>query len=474
MTIDPLPAQGRRFSTGPGALTRRTGLYLPLNLTVEAWQHIGRKIFIVSDSSAWWWGDWLIFGEEHFPDRYRRAVNETGLDYQTLRNYAWIARRFPMSRRRDKLSFQHHVVVAALPEAEQDLLLADAEKHGWSRNELRRRLRQRRSSPDAPSEGELVYQLKLDPARQDRWQRAASQANTTLADWIVVALDTAADECLDPITGPGATPDTVPSRRRALLPQTEQTTTAKELKGWWSFDEPSDVRTKDRSGNGHAMPITGSPTWTGTARFGGGYALDGDSQWLSTEKPPLRSDESLSIAAWVRLDSTVLGGELALRPDWYAVTAVSQDGPSRSPFYLGARLIDNPIGSGLSRTLRWNFTVSPVEGTDDRFDWVHAHAQTVIDLSELDRWTLLVGVYDLERRVLRLYVPSTGDEGERRLPADWPRWHAEGGLQLGRARFDDAVVDQWPGSVGQLRIYSGVLTKEDAVSLYTEDRLANE
>ncbi len=32
---------------------------------------------------------------------------------------AWVARRFPVSRRRDTVSFQHHAEVAALPEPEQ-------------------------------------------------------------------------------------------------------------------------------------------------------------------------------------------------------------------------------------------------------------------------------------------------------------------------------------------------------------------
>ncbi len=187
----------RRVGPSPGALTRRTGLYLPVDLTVEAWQRIGRQMFIISDSSAWWWGDWLIFGEERYPNRYRRAVKETGLDYQTLRNYAWVARRFPMSRRRDKVSFQHHVVVAALPEDERDRLLSAAEKHGWSRNELRRRLRETRDAAPSRPDTDLVCQLKVDRGRQDRWQRAAMQAHATLTDWMVVALDQAADEMLE-------------------------------------------------------------------------------------------------------------------------------------------------------------------------------------------------------------------------------------------------------------------------------------
>jgi hypothetical protein len=250
------------------------------------------------------------------------------------------------------------------------------------------------------------------------------------------------------------------------------------LLGWWRFDEAAGESVADLSGHGHPLTLTGGPVWVAGGKFGGGYALDGTTQWLSTDGPVVDSDKSLSIAAWVRLDSAVLGGELALQPDWYAVTAVSQDGPaaspSNSPFYLGARLIDNPLKSGTNYTMRWNFTASPAEGTEHEFDWSHAYSQQVIDVSELDQWVLLVGVYDLATGLLRLYVPGNNDEGATRLPENWPAWRADRGLQLGQARFRGDIADQWPGSIGQIRMYSGVLTKEDAARLYAEDKLAGE
>lgn len=52
--------------------------------------------------------------------RCRGAIAVTGLDYQTLRNYAVVARRFDLSRRRDSLSCQHHAEVCALSDSEQD------------------------------------------------------------------------------------------------------------------------------------------------------------------------------------------------------------------------------------------------------------------------------------------------------------------------------------------------------------------
>jgi hypothetical protein len=97
----------------------RTELRLPADLTVSAWARIGSQITLLSNSSAWWLGDWLVYGRDNFPGRYKQAMTETSLDYQTLRNYAWVAGRFGAPRRRDGLSFQHHAV-AALPAAEQD------------------------------------------------------------------------------------------------------------------------------------------------------------------------------------------------------------------------------------------------------------------------------------------------------------------------------------------------------------------
>ena len=90
------------------------------------------------------------YGQDKFPDRYRRAMAGTALDYQTLRNYAWVARRFAPSRRRDNLSFQHHAAVAALSGPDQDIWLVRAAEFRWSLRQLRTQLqhaRQRCADP---------------------------------------------------------------------------------------------------------------------------------------------------------------------------------------------------------------------------------------------------------------------------------------------------------------------------------------
>jgi hypothetical protein len=115
----------------------RTGLNLPHRLSFDRWLSIGKQLAVTTSSSAWCLGDWLIYGETSFTGRYRRAIEQTSLEYKTLRNYAWVARKFPQPRRRGTLSFGHHAEVAALPEPEQDFWLRKAEALNWSRNEMR-------------------------------------------------------------------------------------------------------------------------------------------------------------------------------------------------------------------------------------------------------------------------------------------------------------------------------------------------
>jgi hypothetical protein len=179
------------------ARAKRTSLILPAELPLDAWKHIGEQISIISDASAWWIGDWLAFGRDKYPDRYKQSIRETALDYQTLRNYAWVAGRFEVSRRRDKLSFQHHTEVAALPEDQQDLWLDRAERSGWSRNKLRSHLRSSNGRATAAKElPSPVLQLSVSPERLERWQHAAGTARIDLHEWISGTLDRAA--CTEP------------------------------------------------------------------------------------------------------------------------------------------------------------------------------------------------------------------------------------------------------------------------------------
>jgi hypothetical protein len=172
------------------ALTRQTSLSLKASLPLDDWLRVGLHIVRISDSSTWWLADWLIYGRELYPDRYVKAIKDTALDYQTLRNYAWVAGRVSVHRRRANLSFQHHAEVAALPEADQDKWLQEAEEHGWSRNRLRTEMRL--ASRSARSETKQLVNFRIDDEHVRLWQEAASLEKQDLREWMVEALNKAA------------------------------------------------------------------------------------------------------------------------------------------------------------------------------------------------------------------------------------------------------------------------------------------
>lgn len=190
-----------RISLGDRTMTKRTSLCIPAGTSIDAWRRLGRQIFVISDSSVWWLGDWLVYGQTQFPDRYKRAIAETSLDYQTLRNYAWVSRHVSPSQRREKLSFQHHAEVAGLPEAEQEEWLGQTERNGWSRNELRRRIRARRQPAEVAPVASI--QMNVVDDRRRRWQEAAENAEQDLVPWMLTVLDAAAAATLEAACGAG-------------------------------------------------------------------------------------------------------------------------------------------------------------------------------------------------------------------------------------------------------------------------------
>ncbi|WP_229909656.1 LmbU family transcriptional regulator [Streptomyces flavofungini] len=211
---------GSQLHVNASVVARRTSLDLPVDLPLDRWRSLGAHIAVIADSSSWWLGDWLIYGQAHYPDRYKIALADTSLSYQTLRNYAWVAGRFGVARRRGRLSFQHHAEVAGLDERAQDHWLEQAERHGWSRNELRRHIRESLRAPERRPVGEAArpgpelgsgtasgsgdtqaaIRFKITTERRIRWQKAAANQGQALAEWIVSVLDRCAPATVRPAT----------------------------------------------------------------------------------------------------------------------------------------------------------------------------------------------------------------------------------------------------------------------------------
>lgn len=179
-----------------------SGLQLRPGIDFDTWSAVGDSIIAVTNASAWCLADWLLYGQRAYGQRYKVALARTGLDAQTLRNYAWVARHFPPARRRPKLSFQHHAEVVALDEASQDLWLQRADRFGWSRNELRRQLSAARRPRLAAVDGHpVVLRIETTLDRERRWREAADAAAQTLVDWMATTADTAAQATLEQSVG---------------------------------------------------------------------------------------------------------------------------------------------------------------------------------------------------------------------------------------------------------------------------------
>lgn len=212
------PAPARRV------MVTGVGLRFPERVEFGTWEQVGQKLARIANCSAWCLGDWLVYGSYKYSERYRQVLAAVELDYQTLRNYAWVARRFELARRRERLSFQHHAEVASAPAEEQDRWLNLAESGRWSRNELRRQVRAGRAEsaglPGAAGHGtggllespgsagpagpvhsaaELLPRLNVPAERVVQWRDAARQLNRDFEEWIVAALDNAT-EGLCPLT----------------------------------------------------------------------------------------------------------------------------------------------------------------------------------------------------------------------------------------------------------------------------------
>ncbi|MFJ9343619.1 LmbU family transcriptional regulator [Streptomyces sp. NPDC101733] len=194
----PSPEPSRTAPIAPRrgqVLTTKVGLQMPTTMAYDEWERAGRKLADVLDSSSWWLGDWLVFGKDHYTDRYQRGIRAVGLSYQTLRNYAWVARRFDLARRRPGLSFQHHAELASMQAVEQDLWLDRAEQRHWTTKQLRGALRAERGidrGAPGPVAAEPTRRLDVPGSRVQWWHKAAEQSGVDFEQWVMVTLDSAA------------------------------------------------------------------------------------------------------------------------------------------------------------------------------------------------------------------------------------------------------------------------------------------
>lgn len=112
------------------------------------WIAAGRRLGAIGRCSQWWIGDWIRYGTAKWGEKYAEAARVTGYDVASLRNMAWVASRFDLSLRSDKLTWSHHVLLAPLEPEEQRRWLQRASEERLSVADLRIELRTRRAGDE--------------------------------------------------------------------------------------------------------------------------------------------------------------------------------------------------------------------------------------------------------------------------------------------------------------------------------------
>ncbi len=137
----------------PAEYLSPTSLNIPPGLSFGEWEGVLASLRACVSASSYWWGDALNYGEDCFNERYSQALEQSDLALQTLRNASYVCRHIPPERRRPELSFGHHECVAALDEADQELLLDQAVASGLTRNEMRELVKAYKANLDAEIKG---------------------------------------------------------------------------------------------------------------------------------------------------------------------------------------------------------------------------------------------------------------------------------------------------------------------------------
>lgn len=156
-TIERPPEQTAALLDIPGCEFTPVSLKLPPDLSYNHWERIGRQLQLANLAIQWWIGDWLVYGEHKYREKYAQAVQQFGKAEQTLMNYRFVAAAIPISRRREQVDFSTHAEVASLDEEDQERILAKAAKEGSTRRAVRREAEKiRRAKRPQPEDNAAV------------------------------------------------------------------------------------------------------------------------------------------------------------------------------------------------------------------------------------------------------------------------------------------------------------------------------
>ncbi len=159
-----------------------TGIEFHQDLSFDEWDALGQKLAPIGKSIGFIIGDWINYGDKRYGEKYDEALAKTGLSYQTLMNYAHVARKVEIYLRKENLDWSQHATVAKLKTDDEKRHWLDmAEKHGLSVRRLRKSINFGRLATEEEVQGDpadrgyVTYLALLNRLRR-WWKRETGKA----------------------------------------------------------------------------------------------------------------------------------------------------------------------------------------------------------------------------------------------------------------------------------------------------------
>lgn len=140
--MHPIPP---KISIGPIHFTS-VGVRISGKPDLSAWKGPLQFALWCQRAGPWWIGDLLNAGEDCFGESFSQMC-EGAVSAEMLNRYASVARRVPIENRVASLSWTAHAYVAQLPLDLQKRLLQEADRRGWTSDELRIKAREAMKHP---------------------------------------------------------------------------------------------------------------------------------------------------------------------------------------------------------------------------------------------------------------------------------------------------------------------------------------
>jgi hypothetical protein len=209
----------------------------------------------------------------------------------------------------------------------------------------------------------------------------------------------------------------------------------------WKFDEEAGTTARNSVEGGPDGVLENGAAFTTEGAVAGGVRLDGENDVVSTPGLVVRTDQSFSVAAQVKLD----------RFDTGSYTVISQAGERICGFCLQYQ-------NG-----RWLF-VFPGSDVDSPTDYYYVATPAT---AKPDGWTHLVGTYDAATKKIRLYVDGAPAGEATRTTV----WEAERALDIGRALVEGEHTQHLPGTVDEVRVYNRAISQDEVSGIVSRDNV---